>query len=777
MTAFQVHLFCFDSRLYFITMSFTLTQNLKGKQRFKTERPHDYIYDPLYVLSSEKDHAKMTMKAFTSINRFKKIPEYNSMFSNLQHFPRYFLQLDHNNPVPKFIDQRWRGYEEKRQDAIKQLAKYDLSLKMQIQAPLDPDVCGRDRYKYFTRPIIPFVQQLPVNVILEMTKDDCLTDDEDFDFRTPSRQTVGVQTDYRDSETQTDPYSPEYVVRPGSAPELLTLAALKFGRGLPAGLAEVEMIERAREKRAWEASIPSLNDRRQLEKRKKMMEEIERNEWAFREQEIEKLQEIRLDVLKSLLNQREAKQQEMNVKRIDIQWSKQQKKKSVTIKKIRLEHIKEIRKLTARRRNVEGTLERRSLIKDYTNYGSEVYAPISRTGQFPDQNSERFVVKSHFLSTYDGLLDLEDSLPDFVIQPRIRIQRPKLTTKDGFLKYSARKEMELAKLHKALQDAKFKGEKQEKPLRFLYKIIKPAPRPPTPTVEPPPEGEEEKELAIIYLQKLIRGRAIQNMMFEGKEKRIELLQELRTTHALQEDRQLAKEAEKQAILALQQERDVKQHKHSTMEDYLAHVEGRVLADMFDFLNKELQRLQEERRIHAMVMLAERRRRIREAEESGLRQVEERRRREEDEIFKQVVKVHQTTVDSYLEDILLKSIQNTAEDQARQEIRKKADEINDIAYEIEQHRTNLQSEEIVSELVHGFLIPEAHKMIMRDRVRLFQSRHRLAAHRIIHNESEQIITKTSIPESPTETPSSKVAADVLNNTVTEVEETMKWMDKS
>ena len=45
--------------------------------------------------------------------------------------------------------------------------------------------------------------------------------------------------------------------------------------------------------------------------------------------------------------------------------------------------------------------------------------------------------------------------------------------------------------------------------------------------------------------------------------------------------------------------------------------------------------QEARRIHAYVMLAERERRMREAEESGLRQLEERRRREEDEIFKQV----------------------------------------------------------------------------------------------------------------------------------------------
>lgn len=56
--------------------------------------------------------------------------------------------------------------------------------------------------------------------------------------------------------------------------------------------------------------------------------------------------------------------------------------------------------------------------------------------------------------------------------------------------------------------------------------------------------------------------------------------------------------------------------------------------MLDFLSKELVRLQEERKIHALVMLAERQRRMREAEESGRRQLEESRREEEDEIFRQ-----------------------------------------------------------------------------------------------------------------------------------------------
>ena len=48
------------------------------------------------------------------------------------------------------------------------------------------------------------------------------------------------------------------------------------------------MIERARAKRAWEATLPSVSDLGQLDKRRRMMEEMNRKEWAFRESEIEK---------------------------------------------------------------------------------------------------------------------------------------------------------------------------------------------------------------------------------------------------------------------------------------------------------------------------------------------------------------------------------------------------------------------------------------------------------------------------------------------------------
>ena len=104
----------------------------------------------------------------------------------------------------------------------------------------------------------------------------------------------------------------------------------------------------------------------------------------------------------------------------------------------------------------------------------------------------------------------------------------------------------------------------------------------------------------------------------------------------------------------------------------------LLGQQLDFLNKELVRIQEERRVSAFVMLAERQRRMREAEEGGWRQHEEHVRRVEDEVFKQMMRVHQGSVDTYLEDVILSSVSSTADQQAREAIAKKADTINKVA---------------------------------------------------------------------------------------------------
>ena len=52
------------------------------------------------------------------------------------------------------------------------------------------------------------------------------------------------------------------------------------------------------------------------------------------------------------------------------------------------------------------------------------------------------------------------------------------------------------------------------------------------------------------------------------------------------------------------------------------------------------------------------------------------------VSNQMMRVHQGTVDTYLEDIVLQSVERTADQQAREEVRRQADVINTLAHQAE-----------------------------------------------------------------------------------------------
>merc|ERR1712167_348444 len=114
------------------------------------------------------------------------------------------------------------------------------------------------------------------------------------------------------------------------------------------------------------------------------------------------------------------------------------------------------------------------------------------------------------------------------------------------------------------------------------------------------------------------------------------------------------DGEKKAVAAL---------KERALEAGLESVVGSVVSETLDQLSKELLRFQEERRIAAMVKLAEKDRRLRQAQESGRRQAEERLREREDEMFRQIMGVHQGTVDSYLEEMITNTVEQAARSRA------------------------------------------------------------------------------------------------------------------
>lgn len=102
-----------------------------------------------------------------------------------------------------------------------------------------------------------------------------------------SKKIAATQTRYRESSAQTSPWQPPYKVmntaEDGSYPEVLTLAYLSWGAGLPAGMHECKIIERARIRRAWEKRLLPVTDDLGMEKLRDYIMKVEQNEWAFRE--------------------------------------------------------------------------------------------------------------------------------------------------------------------------------------------------------------------------------------------------------------------------------------------------------------------------------------------------------------------------------------------------------------------------------------------------------------------------------------------------------------
>ena len=61
-----------------------------------------------------------------------------------------------------------------------------------------------------------------------------------------------------------------------------------------------------------------------------------------------------------------------------------------------------LRKLVEKRKNVEGRKEKRDIIRDYTSFDSQVYAPMTRIGVYLDAGADQYSIKSPYNTTLQG---------------------------------------------------------------------------------------------------------------------------------------------------------------------------------------------------------------------------------------------------------------------------------------------------------------------------------------------------------------------------------------
>lgn len=115
----------------------------------------------------------------------------------------------------------------------------------------------------------------------------------------------------------------------------------------------------------------------------------------------------------------------------------------------------------------------------------------------------------------------------------------------------------------------------------------------------------------------------------------------------------------------------------------------------------------------MVRLAEDVRRRREAEESGRRQAEQILRQREDVLYKELMSVHQGSVDSYLQNIISNTIDTTSSLQAYEEAKLKVQTLSNFIDKVEERRN--KPEVLIKDLVSSFLIPDVQrKKVQRQR---------------------------------------------------------------
>lgn len=89
------------------------------------------------------------------------------------------------------------------------------------------------------------------------------------------------------------------------------------------------------------------------------------------------------------------------------------------------------------------------------------------------------------------------------------------------------------------------------------------------------------------------------------------------------------------------------------------LQGEVISETLDQLSKELLRIKQEKKIASMVKVAENDRRLREVEEAGKRQAGEILREREDKLYNEMMRVHQGTVDTYLDWILNNTLEKAS----------------------------------------------------------------------------------------------------------------------
>jgi hypothetical protein len=172
-------------------------------------------------------------------------------------------------------------------------------------------VSGASRYKYFRKPLVQNLYSFEP-ILTEPSKEDKIVGKRHLLDESFARTAASTQTLYRESETQTEPYSPPYFFRQrlsstvatstdAKDPDILTNNHFICSKGQLSGPKEITCIGRNSERGEKAKELPSISDEKTLKLHKAFLEGQEQLEFKARERELDDILAVRLASFKENL--------------------------------------------------------------------------------------------------------------------------------------------------------------------------------------------------------------------------------------------------------------------------------------------------------------------------------------------------------------------------------------------------------------------------------------------------------------------------------------------
>ncbi|XP_053692060.1 cilia- and flagella-associated protein 91-like [Sabethes cyaneus] len=640
-------------------------------------RAFDHIYDPLFVASDSKDVCKANDVALKRSAPIGIFPVYQTMFSELPRMTRNHYVM-HRNPLPYYPD---------------------VQIKSECKPPNASDrsrILGTERSKFFCHPAAGESGAL---IRMSSSIDEFCHCDQSAE---PRFRDVASQTMYRESSAQTQPWMPTAVLKDsdlGTA-EIVYVAEMLQHTQYP-GVNEVEIIERARKKRNWEYALGSCDSADEWAQQRLTLQIFEWEEWVARERQIDRYQMLRLQLVAKIMNKRERDTHQAAESKMENTKNRINMERNKALEKLRINYERNVRKLEKKRKDfkAKGFRSQSALKQPESSLGVTTKKTSGKKSYSYDPNLievglsklERKITVSHKLK------DVNKQRPELWKPKEVCRELQKGFWSDNFLR----------KLYEALKHFRHKKDSQPSVPECLIVISSPTES----SVASPTRFSGEREDDNLYqqailLQKLIKGRATQEMIHKDYATDRDLVEDLIATHRLP----VVEEFFPIAPIKTGSVREKYLHilrNEQLLDEFVENCTHAQMTSLMATLERELTRLQNERNTQAFYLLTEQERYFREARET--RHISEMKYQDNEEMS------------IYLENALLEKVEG-------ENIAETREKIHDLVkkFDLEADKRISSVEEtgqgqgnIASCLVDEMLMPDIFRRLARENIKLKQ----------------------------------------------------------